>query len=215
MKVWLPSQRHTEELGHCLGSTASAGDVVCLQGDLGAGKTTFARGFIRGARRAEYLEITSPTYLLNNVYPPENLDGSVGKQVPTVHHMDLWRLKNASSRSIVDFSHVFRHEISLIEWPDRLGSLLPDHRLDLQIEYVQDGKDDDAPHDDPWGFDRDEESLSFCARVATLSPHGTEWAVRIQKFLQSSTENSMLKSSEWTHNNDKCFTIVLQADNAN
>lgn len=179
--ILLPSPEYTCLLGRALARGARAGDVLCLCGDLGSGKTSFARGYVRAARRDEALDVTSPTFCLDNTYPPEPWELEEGEAacVPTIHHMDLWRLKSAADRSIVDFDHVFRKQIALVEWPERLGSLLPDERLEVRIvhEEVAAGPDSkDAGGDDLWGFE-DEDNMP--GRIATLEPHGPSWRARV------------------------------------
>lgn len=201
LQIALPSAGHTAGLGWCLGSDARAGDVVCLRGDLGAGKTSLARGYVRSARGDNLLDVTSPTYCLDNTYPPpRHTDGGTEKHLaPTIHHMDLWRLESASSRSFVDFEHVFRDHVSLIEWPERLGDLMPEVRLEICIEYV--GKEEalagesfavpegPPPADDPaaWGFVGEDDiegdtQGGESGRVATVIARGGSWPQRLKSM---------------------------------
>lgn len=169
--ILLPTSNSTEYLGCLLGQCARPGDIIFLYGTLGAGKTSFARGFIRAARQDPTLEVTSPTYLLSNTYPRTK----PAQSIPNVTHMDLWRIEDARKRPIVDFEKVFR-EVALIEWPDRLG-WKPEVRLDVLLEYP---KVDRADKDDPWGFD----SLDNASgRFASLTPVGGSWPTRIAQLL--------------------------------
>jgi tRNA threonylcarbamoyladenosine biosynthesis protein TsaE len=172
-RISLPSAACTARLGHLLARDARAGDVLCLLGDLGAGKTSFARGYVRAARRDAALDVTSPTYCLDNAYPPSRDERALPSAAPLIHHMDLWRLRSASERSFVDFDVVFADHIALIEWPDRLGALTPADRLDVRIEFVPRS----AAADDEWGFEDDGAECE--GRVATLVPHGASWCERL------------------------------------
>lgn len=213
INILLPSQKHTEELGKYLGATTQAGDVLCLHGDLGAGKTTFARGFIRGARCMVDLDVTSPTYLLDNSYPAETRDGVLASTIPTIHHLDLWRLKDASSRSIVDFHYMFTNEISLIEWPDRLGSLLPSQRLDVRIEYMADNPPRILSSDDPWGFLDENEPSSSSYRMISLLPHGERWRCRMNSLATPSNGHIIQEAIDMnTFQPCNYFTVVLNDD---
>jgi tRNA threonylcarbamoyladenosine biosynthesis protein TsaE len=190
LHIFLPSPAHTAALGRLLAHGARAGDVLCLRGDLGAGKTGLARGYVRAARSDPHLDVTSPTYLLDNTYPPEQpREGP--SAAPTVHHMDLWRLKAASERSFADFDIVFSQHVAIIEWPDRLGTRLPDARLDVRLEYVaaidavEPGKDD-GDVDDFWRFGGDDGTTgSHAGRTAALEPHGASWNKRVEQLVES------------------------------
>ncbi len=115
----------TERLAQTLAKNTLAGDVVALWGGLGVGKTTFARAFIRARRGGEAVaEVPSPTFTLVQVY---ELADSV------VFHFDLYRLAQPDDAWELGIEDAFADGISLIEWPDRLGPLLPSDRLDIEF----------------------------------------------------------------------------------
>lgn len=106
-----------------LAGLARPGDVFALRGDLGAGKTTFARGFIAKLCPDEE-SVPSPTFTLVQTYPSE---------IGDIWHFDLYRLKLAEEAYELSIEEAFASGISLIEWPERLGSLLPRKRLDVTL----------------------------------------------------------------------------------
>lgn len=180
-RLWLPNENSTYNLGFILGQHARPKDVLQLHGQLGAGKTLLAKGYVHSATGDTTLQVTSPTYLLTNTYPSSK---AVNGVYPTIYHMDLWRLDDASSRPIVDFQDVFQNHISLIEWPDRLNHLEPRERLDVFLEYIP-SKDGQASVDDPWGFGSvnvDEGMNCSPGRYARFVPHGQSWTERIEHF---------------------------------
>jgi len=122
--VDLPDEAATAAFAARVSALAAAGDVIALKGDLGAGKTSFARAFIRSRGAVE--EVPSPTFTLVQVYelPPV-----------AIWHFDLYRLKSAEEAWELGIEDAFSEGISLIEWPERLGSLLPRHRLEITFHY--------------------------------------------------------------------------------
>lgn len=119
----LPDEAATARLGAALAELARPGDVIALWGTLGAGKTALARAFIRHLTGPDE-EVPSPTFTLLQIY--ETAKGEVW-------HLDLYRLAEPSETIELGIEEVFREGICLIEWPDRLGPLLPGDRLDLRL----------------------------------------------------------------------------------
>ena len=113
--VALDSPDDTMALGAALAELSDAGDVVLLDGDYGAGKTCLARGFVQRWLSDPDELVTSPSYLIDNVYPDD--DGRALRPGVTVHHMDLWRLPEGKASQLVDLPTVFAECVSLIEWP--------------------------------------------------------------------------------------------------
>ena len=120
----LPDEAATVALAARISALAEAGDVIALKGDLGAGKTSFARAFIR-ARGGEE-EVPSPTFTLMQVY-------ELGPAA--IWHFDLYRLKLPEEAWELGIEDAFREGISLIEWPERLGPLLPRRRLEITFLF--------------------------------------------------------------------------------
>lgn len=129
----LADEAATVALAGRLAAMARVGDVLALEGDLGTGKTTFARAFIQALAEGPE-EVPSPTFTLVQAY--ETPRG-------TVHHFDLYRLSGGGGdgggkdeTAELGFDDAFADGISLIEWPDRLGSRLPDRCLTLGLAFA-------------------------------------------------------------------------------
>jgi tRNA threonylcarbamoyladenosine biosynthesis protein TsaE len=123
-----PDPDATTALGRALAGAARAGDVVCLWGDLGAGKTHLAKAF--GAALGVTDTITSPSYILMAEY-----EGRL-----PLFHLDLYRLADATDAlagGLIDDRQAAG--VTLVEWPERFGPALPAERLDVII----DGSGDD------------------------------------------------------------------------
>ena len=117
------SPEATRAFAASLAAVAEPGDVVCLWGELGAGKTVFAKGF--GAGLGVRDTISSPSFVLMGEY---------AGRLP-LFHIDLYRL--ASAREVVEGGLLDDRQASgvvLIEWPDRLGDTLPEDRVDVRID---------------------------------------------------------------------------------
>ena len=126
----LPDERATDELGATLAARLRIGDVVALQGGLGVGKTTLARAILRAAAGDPALIVPSPTFTLVEVY-----DTPRGPY----WHFDLYRLERPEQIYELGWEEALADGISLIEWPERLGPLLPKH-LSVTLEIDGDGR---------------------------------------------------------------------------
>jgi len=146
LHVALADPEATQRLAAAVAPLLRAGDVIALHGDLGAGKTTFARALIRTLCGDE-IDVPSPTFTLVQTYAAPDFD---------IWHFDLYRLKKPEDALELDIEDALAEGVSLIEWPDRLGTWLPVDRLDVRLSYG-DGE---------------------TARRATLTGHGG-WARRI------------------------------------
>ncbi len=120
--VVLPDEQATERLMVDIASALEPGDLVTLSGDLGAGKTTFARGLIRYLAGDETIEVPSPTFTLMQTYDLP--------QFPLVH-ADLYRLSGAAEMSELGFDDLLEDAVVMVEWPDRAAGSLPPDRLDI------------------------------------------------------------------------------------
>jgi tRNA threonylcarbamoyladenosine biosynthesis protein TsaE len=126
--VELADETATLALGARLAEEARRGGVFALGGGLGAGKTTLARGFIRALTTPDE-EVPSPTFTLVQVY--ETRKGAVW-------HFDLYRLEDPEEAWELGIEEAFAEGISLVEWPERLGALLPARRRQVALDIVGD-----------------------------------------------------------------------------
>lgn len=145
----LPDETATERLARAVAPLLARGDVIALSGELGAGKTTLARGLI-GALAGAGEEVPSPTFTLVQSY-----DTPKG----TLWHFDLYRLTRPEEAYELGIEEAFADGIAVIEWPERLGALMPADRLEIVL-----------------GFGREPTQ-----RTARLLPHG-RWRERLAGF---------------------------------
>lgn len=120
----LADQDATEAFARSVAAASRPGDIILLAGPLGAGKSCFARAFIRAMAADPTLDVPSPSFTLVQTYPTD----------PPITHADLWRL-NGDADLIelgLDFSE---RAIFLIEWPDRLGAAAPAMALSIALAW--------------------------------------------------------------------------------
>ena len=120
----LSSLEQTEALGKVLGETVEPGDVITLEGPLGAGKTTLTQAIARGLDVDPRIYVTSPTFSLLHEY-----EGRI-----PLYHMDLYRLAGEDEIESLGFPEYFYGSgLTVIEWPERLGNLMPPDRLHVEL----------------------------------------------------------------------------------
>lgn len=151
-RIDLADEAATVVLARRLAPLVARRDVIALWGDLGAGKTRFARALIDALEDNGGEEVPSPTFTLVQTY-----DTPAGP----VWHFDLYRLESAEEVLELGFEEALAEGISIIEWPDRLGDLLPAERLDLVLEFAGAAE----------------------RRIARLAGHGG-WAERLRRLDQ-------------------------------
>jgi len=149
--IELSTLQRTESLGTVLGKIAEPGDIITLAGTLGAGKTALTQYIGRGLGIDPRIYITSPTFSLLHEYQG---------RIP-LYHMDLYRLGSKEEIESLGFPEYFYgHGLTVIEWPERLGSLMPAERL--HIELVISGEN---------------------SRTAHLIAHGELWQKKVADIL--------------------------------
>jgi tRNA threonylcarbamoyladenosine biosynthesis protein TsaE len=124
------SAEETQALGVELGQGLKPGGLVALRGDLGSGKTCMIQGICRALEVADY--VTSPTFILINEYAGR----LQGRDLP-VYHFDLYRLRGAEElENLGAEEYFYGRGISLVEWAERAGNLLPEGRTEVLLEHV-------------------------------------------------------------------------------
>lgn len=123
LEIILGDLEETKRFGIKLGKMLKRGDILCLNGDLGAGKTTLTKSIGLGLGVAEY--ITSPTFALINQY---------SGRIP-VYHFDVYRLENAHELYDLGFDEYFYGDgVCIIEWADKIEKMIPKERIVVDIE---------------------------------------------------------------------------------
>lgn len=130
MDFFSRSPDQTRRIGMRLGGALQAGDVICLQGDLGAGKTTFVQGVALGWGSLD--AVSSPTFILVNVY----------RRGDEAHlfHMDAYRLDSTPEAEELDLDSMLNEGPLLIEWPERIDGLVPGEHLWIRLEHIDEEK---------------------------------------------------------------------------
>jgi tRNA threonylcarbamoyladenosine biosynthesis protein TsaE len=120
------SPEQTRRVGMRLGNLLQRGDLICLQGDLGAGKTTLVQGLARGWGSLD--PVSSPTFIIVNIYRRPNAG--------QLFHMDAYRLESAPEAAELDIDGMLAQGALLVEWPERVQAILPDEHLWISFDYV-------------------------------------------------------------------------------
>jgi tRNA threonylcarbamoyladenosine biosynthesis protein TsaE len=116
------SEEETIVLGVSFAAELPAKAVVLLIGNLGAGKTTLAKGIVTGLGAAQPEEVSSPTFTLIHEYSP------------TVYHIDLYRLDRPAQVATLGLDEIFdRQAVVLIEWGERFPELMPENRIEIRL----------------------------------------------------------------------------------
>lgn len=117
------SHQETQGIASGFAKKLTAGDVLCLSGDLGVGKTAFVQGLVQGLGISEY--VSSPTFTIVNCY-----DGDI-----PVYHFDVYRISDEDEMYEIGYEeYIYSNGVSIIEWPEMISGILPDNRYDITIE---------------------------------------------------------------------------------
>jgi tRNA threonylcarbamoyladenosine biosynthesis protein TsaE len=120
------SEEETVALGEKLASELPPKAIVLLIGQLGAGKTTLAKGIVKGLGAAAPEDVSSPTFTLIHEYSP------------SVYHIDLYRLDTAAQVATLGLEEIFdRRAVVLIEWGERFPELMPEHRMEIRLRTTE------------------------------------------------------------------------------
>lgn len=130
MRFLSHSPEETEEFAFGLAKRVSSPRVICLVGDLGAGKTAFTRGFARyfGIEKG----VSSPTFIIMHRY--------TGTEA--INHYDLYRLNDYEELADIGFEEQLESGISLIEWPDAFMEYLPENKIIVKLSRTENGGDE-------------------------------------------------------------------------
>lgn len=123
---------YTRRVGIRLGTLLNTGDVICLQGDLGSGKTVLVQGMAAGWGSLD--QVTSPTFVLLNLY--RRLDGG------RFHHLDAYRLENAREARELDLQSSIDTGPLVVEWAERITTALPKDHLWVTLRIVDENQRD-------------------------------------------------------------------------
>lgn len=125
------SAAETFEVGYQLGQELLVPTVVCLFGELAAGKTTFIKGLVQGAAQMEPTVVQSPTFTYLHIYEGQKI----------IYHFDLYRLYNIDEFLSMGFDDYFEADgICCIEWSERIASYLPSNSLYIFLAHVEDNQ---------------------------------------------------------------------------
>ena len=125
MRIESFSAKDTYEIGYDLGSKATKGQVYCINGDLGVGKTVFTQGFAKGLGVDEH--VNSPTFTIVQEYIARN-------NMP-FYHFDVYRIGEVSEMEEIGYEEYFYGDgVCLIEWAELVDEILPNNRTTIQIQ---------------------------------------------------------------------------------
>ena len=123
------SEEETIALGERLARELAPGTVVLLIGNLGAGKTTLAKGIVKGLGAAQPEDVASPTFTLIHEYGDP----------PRVYHVDLYRLDDVAAVATLGLEELFdKRAVVLIEWGERFPELMPSERVEIRLATLED-----------------------------------------------------------------------------
>lgn len=125
-------REHTRRVGMRLGSLLEKGDVICLIGELGSGKTTFVQGIAAGWGSLD--QVTSPTFVLVNLY--RRPDGG------RFFHLDAYRLSGDREAEELDIDAMIDNGVLVVEWAERILGALPEEHLRVSLNIVGDEQRD-------------------------------------------------------------------------
>lgn len=131
MEKYLEDGAATEALGFLVGSLLQSGDVVCLSGELGAGKTSFSRG-AAAALGVDPMDVNSPTFTIMNIYRGWEAE---------IRHFDLYRINRAEELEDIGFEeYAGGNGVTLIEWAELFSDRLPEEYLSVRLEIKGSGR---------------------------------------------------------------------------
>ena len=158
LKYISDSEEKTKNIASKLACFLTSGVVICLYGNLGAGKTVFASGLSTGLGLTEH--ISSPTFTIVNEY--------IGKY--PFYHFDVYRINSDEFLDMGGDEYLFNQGIVLIEWPENIIDVLPHERLDIYINYPP--------------FSAEDNNVNINKREIIFKPLGKKYEEIIEKLLE-------------------------------
>ncbi len=126
------SVEETIELGKKIAGDLRGGEIIAVEGPLGAGKTTLVKGIAEGLGVADTSEVRSPTFVLLRTYEGRTSSGAV-----SIHHLDAYRLRDGADFDDLGGRDLLGNDtVLIVEWADRVASGLPDGRIRISMEHV-------------------------------------------------------------------------------
>lgn len=130
------------EFAELFANCLSSKDLVCLTGDLGAGKTTFTRALVKALGFSDF--VSSPTFNILHEYSNRQLASTASADIDIVYHFDTYRLETEENFQASALDDYFGEGLCLIEWGELIAGLLPEDAIYLAISYKQDLQDNSA-----------------------------------------------------------------------
>jgi len=130
MQLTSHSPKETQKIASKLAKRLKKGEVLCLFGDLGGGKTTFIQGLAKGLGIKK--RVTSPSFVLMRKYPVKDY------LLTNLYHIDCYRIKSAKEILDIGFNEILedKNAVIAIEWADKIKKILPDKRVDIKFEFI-------------------------------------------------------------------------------
>ena len=140
-KVYITNNSaETKKLGRDFAKALEKGDLVCLYGDLGSGKTTFAQGLAQGLEIKE--KIISPTFIIVRCYELQTQNSKLKSlEAETFYHIDLYRMESVNDLRELGLEEILENQSSItaIEWAEKMKDL-PEKRIDIKFAYEGENK---------------------------------------------------------------------------